>query len=180
RTSEELGKIRAGVFACPLRWYFRILQVPLQSACREDAVNRRLSPPTCYHAVSMKAARLVACATTLAATFAAAAADSTIFDQQGRITFMLYGPDRLAVRSRLSPGPAYNTVRVKRDGPGTSWTADGFHQTVTQDSAGAHVIVETADRATWSLQVPREEFAGGTAMAGSASAAIPLRKPGAP
>src|SRR5690348_8085773 len=127
----------------------------------------------------MRAVAPGACALALAASFAAAGADSAGFDRQGRLTYMQFAGEELAVRSRLSPSPPYDSVRVKRDAATTSWSADGFQQTVTEDAAGTHVTIETADRATWSLQVPREEFSGGTAEAGGSSAPIPLHRAGA-
>jgi hypothetical protein len=117
-----------------------------------------------------------ACALALVACLAAAGADTAGFDRQGRLTYMLADGNELAVRSRLAPSPAYDAVRVRRDAGGTSWTAEGFRQSVVEDAAGTHIVIETADRATWTLQVPREEFTGGTATAGASSAAIPPHK----
>src|SRR5512144_2744890 len=114
----------------------------------------------------MRAARVGACALALATSFAAAGADLAVFDRQGRLSYLLYGGDELSVRSRLSPGPSWDSVRVKKDAGSSTWSADGFRETVTRDADGTHVVVEIADRATWWFQAPRDEFAAGSLAAG--------------
>ena len=61
--------------------------------------------------------------------FAAVAAQTSVFDRQGRLTYMLYGGDELAVRSRPSPAPPADSIRVTRSGGSTAWSAESRART---------------------------------------------------
>jgi hypothetical protein len=126
----------------------------------------------------------VACALLLAAA-STVFADNAIFDTNGRLSYLLYGGDELAVRSRFSPGPGRGErLRITHEGPATVWSGEFFRQTVTVEGATTHLVLEIKPGAElkdghtryW-LELPRDVFSGGTAAAGEKSVGFVLQKP---
>jgi O-glycosyl hydrolase len=140
------------------------------------------------------------CLTVLAG---AASAETSVFDRFGRLSYMVYGGDELAVRSNVAVStPGWRKTagvwqcekpRVTRENGVTTWkgsfeVTEGktvhFEETAREQSGKTQVSVRlTADAdldlegAFYSMDIPQPEFAGGKGAIGAESVMLPVQRP---